>query len=152
MLLCTVLCVVLLLVIFFFKQKTAYEMRISDWSSDVCSSDLKLFIGLRPCLYHRRALGTAVAVLQCAQVAKAVAEPRAFETFHPQAVADCRGPVACSLLLPGRGGRDVEHGQGRQGRGQFIVDRRQRFGKGGRILRRRRRGPGSESICVKRWQ
>src|SRR3546814_16989254 len=28
------------MVIFFFKQKTAYEMRISDWSSDVCSSDL----------------------------------------------------------------------------------------------------------------
>src|SRR3546814_2690207 len=27
---------------FFFKQKTAYEMRISDWSSDVCSSDLVL--------------------------------------------------------------------------------------------------------------
>src|SRR3546814_8361790 len=30
----------ILLCIFFFKQKTAYEMRISDWSSDVCSSDL----------------------------------------------------------------------------------------------------------------
>src|SRR3546814_9359371 len=29
-----------LYVVFFFKQKTAYEMRISDWSSDVCSSDL----------------------------------------------------------------------------------------------------------------
>src|SRR3546814_7925295 len=28
------------IVFFFFKQKTAYEMRISDWSSDVCSSDL----------------------------------------------------------------------------------------------------------------
>src|SRR3546814_7596662 len=28
------------LFIFFFKQKTAYELRISDWSSDVCSSDL----------------------------------------------------------------------------------------------------------------
>src|SRR3546814_1078812 len=28
-------------VFFFFKQKTAYEMRISDWSSDVCSSDLQ---------------------------------------------------------------------------------------------------------------
>src|SRR3546814_9902043 len=27
---------------FFFKQKTAYEMRISDWSSDVCSSDLNI--------------------------------------------------------------------------------------------------------------
>src|SRR3546814_4526555 len=30
-----------LLCFFFFKQKTAYEMRISDWSSDVCSSDLQ---------------------------------------------------------------------------------------------------------------
>src|SRR3546814_2650553 len=30
--------------LFFFKQKTAYEMRISDWSSDVCSSDLSLFL------------------------------------------------------------------------------------------------------------
>src|SRR3546814_8619120 len=29
-----------MLLFFFFKQKTAYEMRISDWSSDVCSSDL----------------------------------------------------------------------------------------------------------------
>src|SRR3546814_437302 len=28
---------------FFFKQKTAYEMRISDWSSDVCSSDLRIW-------------------------------------------------------------------------------------------------------------
>src|SRR3546814_15994121 len=35
----TCLCTVLFFV-FFFKQKTAYEMRISDWSSDVCSSDL----------------------------------------------------------------------------------------------------------------
>src|SRR3546814_2426304 len=32
--------VVVVYVFFFFKQKTAYEMRISDWSSDVCSSDL----------------------------------------------------------------------------------------------------------------
>src|SRR3546814_10840051 len=36
--------------VFFFKQKTAYEMRISDWSSDVCSSDLfysrRLYAGL----------------------------------------------------------------------------------------------------------
>src|SRR3546814_7335228 len=33
-LVCTIVC--------FFKQKTAYEMRISDWSSDVCSSDLQI--------------------------------------------------------------------------------------------------------------
>src|SRR3546814_6004516 len=32
-------------IFFFFKQKTAYEMRISDWSSDVCSSDLDLIAG-----------------------------------------------------------------------------------------------------------
>src|SRR3546814_6049792 len=31
--------------VFFFKQKTAYEMRISDWSSDVCSSDLRFVSG-----------------------------------------------------------------------------------------------------------
>src|SRR3546814_6230408 len=31
---------IMLIFVFFFKQKTAYEMRISDWSSDVCSSDL----------------------------------------------------------------------------------------------------------------
>src|SRR3546814_16602560 len=31
--------------VFFFKQKTAYEMRISDWSSDVCSSDLSGKLG-----------------------------------------------------------------------------------------------------------
>src|SRR3546814_7029234 len=35
-------CVSVLDFVFFFKQKTAYEMRISDWSSDVCSSDLTL--------------------------------------------------------------------------------------------------------------
>src|SRR3546814_10190160 len=39
-----VVCIVIS--IFFFKQKTAYEMRISDWSSDVCSSDL-LAAGLK---------------------------------------------------------------------------------------------------------
>src|SRR3546814_9454058 len=40
-------------IFFFFKQKTAYEMRISDWSSDVCSSDLsvlasRLVAGTKP--------------------------------------------------------------------------------------------------------
>src|SRR3546814_2278762 len=35
--------------VFFFKQKTAYEMRISDWSSDVCSSDLlTLLLDINP--------------------------------------------------------------------------------------------------------
>src|SRR3546814_13297178 len=34
--------------VFIFKQKTAYEMRISDWSSDVCSSDLTAHIPMPP--------------------------------------------------------------------------------------------------------
>src|SRR3546814_10804400 len=34
---------------FVFKQKTAYEMRISDWSSDVCSSDLAVLADTLPC-------------------------------------------------------------------------------------------------------
>src|SRR3546814_4789393 len=38
--LCSEVCCVSGMYFFFFKQKTAYEMRISDWSSDVCSSDL----------------------------------------------------------------------------------------------------------------
>src|SRR3546814_1898311 len=37
---CFSLCFFIYICFFFFKQKTAYEMRISDWSSDVCSSDL----------------------------------------------------------------------------------------------------------------
>src|SRR3546814_9649828 len=41
---------------FFFKQKTAYEMRISDWSSDVCSSDLTCLVRS-----HRRPLGRPTA-------------------------------------------------------------------------------------------
>src|SRR3546814_17654055 len=36
--------VVFCFILFFFKQKTAYEMRISDWSSDVCSSDVALAV------------------------------------------------------------------------------------------------------------
>src|SRR3546814_6792317 len=43
-----------LVVFFFFKQKTSYERRISDWSSDVCSSDLHL---ARLVLVGRRAAG-----------------------------------------------------------------------------------------------
>src|SRR3546814_17380372 len=39
---------------FFCKQKTAYEMRISDWSSDVCSSDLRAVAALPPRAAHGR--------------------------------------------------------------------------------------------------
>src|SRR3546814_9780685 len=49
------MCVWCFIVVFFFKQKTAYEMRISDWSSDVCSSDLLLPDFTRLC--HTRSAG-----------------------------------------------------------------------------------------------
>src|SRR3546814_1582854 len=50
-------------VFFFFKQKTAYEMRISDWSSDVCSSDLpRVDLGAQP-VDHRLTLGQGRPVL-----------------------------------------------------------------------------------------
>src|SRR3546814_4523277 len=38
--------------VFVFKQKTAYEMRISDWSSDVCSSDLRIEMGIIALIGH----------------------------------------------------------------------------------------------------
>src|SRR3546814_13380405 len=52
-----------LLLVFFFKQKTAYEMRISDWSSDVCSSDLGAGgrpLSAPPAQYVDRAIGPHV--------------------------------------------------------------------------------------------
>src|SRR3546814_6372110 len=42
--------------IFFFKQKTAYDMRISDWSSDVCSSDLSSAPRESPAILEAQAL------------------------------------------------------------------------------------------------
>src|SRR3546814_5801705 len=50
-------------IVFFFKQKTAYELRISDWSSDVCSSDLKLRHARRQAVVERRA-AIAVRIVQ----------------------------------------------------------------------------------------
>src|SRR3546814_10407990 len=47
---------------FFFKQKTAYEMRISDWSSDVCSSDLGFQGGVRR---HRVAFRDGLVASAC---------------------------------------------------------------------------------------
>src|SRR3546814_3436279 len=48
--------------LFFFKQKTAYEMRISDWSSDVCSSDLQPMIerGIGEAIEQRIGIGRKI--------------------------------------------------------------------------------------------
>src|SRR3546814_6461509 len=43
-----------MLMLFFFKQKTAYDMRISDWSSDVCSSDLEVLLSIEQAVVEYR--------------------------------------------------------------------------------------------------
>src|SRR3546814_6674239 len=55
--------------VFFFKQNTAYEMRISDWSSDVCSSDL-LRIEARGALVDRDALLALLRLLGRARISR----------------------------------------------------------------------------------
>src|SRR3546814_4274868 len=50
-------------IFFFFKQKTAYDMRISDWSSDVCSSDLSSALPpAAPCRKSNAATGRAAVI------------------------------------------------------------------------------------------
>src|SRR3546814_3370150 len=65
---------------FFFKQKTAYEMRISDWSSDVCSSDLsrarQRFRAARPVGRADRRRGRAQGRGRRSQIRNAVARRR----------------------------------------------------------------------------
>src|SRR3546814_17164298 len=66
--------------VFFFKQKTAYEMRISDWSSDVCSSDLAIIdiAEVESGLVHREAeTGERIGLGAGAVVEVDVAAPQA---------------------------------------------------------------------------
>src|SRR3546814_10792125 len=77
------LCLFSMVMFFFFKQKTAYEMRISDWSSDVCSSDL---CG-RPFRIHERMFGLQVEA--CAEAASGARQHhRAHGTVINQRVQD----------------------------------------------------------------
>src|SRR3546814_8209602 len=55
----------LLFFLFFFKQKTAYELRISDWSSDVCSSDLAPGIVRQVILLARAIVDGGIAEADC---------------------------------------------------------------------------------------
>src|SRR3546814_9771358 len=62
---------------FFFKQKTAYEMRISDWSSDVCSSDLSELDGVDQQVQQR--------LLQLALVGAQRGQPVVVQQLDPEA-------------------------------------------------------------------
>src|SRR3546814_10116608 len=101
---------------FFFKQKTAYEIRSSDWSSDVCSSDLPAG---RPCR-HRPALAlprsTQRGELSCA----AVGRLRSFRSLRRMPPVSPRPPISWMKCPdapgtagppfgpPSRGGSDMQ--------------------------------------------
>src|SRR3546814_16679835 len=81
-----------------FKQKTAYDMRISDWSSDVCSSDLR----------HYRLWGTDVGHLGCFRgghlSAQRQAEPYRRSSIHPRETERLRSNSSLHAAK-GRGAR-----------------------------------------------
>src|SRR3546814_6001826 len=97
-----------MLCFFFFKQKTAYEMRISDWSSDVCSSDLL-----------NRAMEAASERLDFEEAARLRDQVAMIRTLQARQyvegqVADMdllacamQGTHACVLLLAFRDGRNL---------------------------------------------
>src|SRR3546814_1396820 len=71
---------------FFFKQKTAYEMRISDWSSDVCSSDLFLPIGIGGQIYYAEGLEKLASNIEEVRPTIMVVVPRLFEVLRARMV------------------------------------------------------------------
>src|SRR3546814_1248460 len=79
-------------VVFFFKQKTAYEMRISDWSSDVCSSDLHADIRRCCCFIHQETVMPFQGSCHCGAVRFTVnADPRSEERrVGKECVSTCR--------------------------------------------------------------
>src|SRR3546814_18055151 len=77
--------------VFFFKQKKAYEMRMSDWSSDVCSSDLAR-------VYHSP-IRKPSSTLPSRAAARADARSSSGRTQHPSVPAR-RSPRAANLWRP----------------------------------------------------
>src|SRR3546814_3348937 len=90
-------------VIFFFKQKTAYEMRISDWSSDVCSSDLMA----TDSVVSRRMID------HCAAMALCTDRPNAVGDKGSSAAKDCNRPKL-RLVSPCREARSEERRVGKE--------------------------------------
>src|SRR3546814_2521707 len=70
-------------VFFFFKQKTAYEMRISDWSSDVCCSDLSDSLRYALTLQAAETLLMAATAARSAEIALTAQDVAAFDDGSP---------------------------------------------------------------------
>src|SRR3546814_14335139 len=115
----------------FFKQKTAYEMRISDWSSDVCSSDLKSRPKENP--FEVREKSTRMLKSQTAS-RSAASGPRQYARPGFLVIASAGLPRAC----------------GPRNDGKLCVARRQCLRVNSRIASRseeRRVGKGVGSTC-----
>src|SRR3546814_1806689 len=102
---------------FFFKQKTAYEMRISDWSSDVCSSDLLhdevqrfanvlkdlgVAKGDRVAIYMPMIPELPVAMLACARIG--APHSVVFGGFSPDSLIDRINDAECKVVVTADGG------------------------------------------------
>src|SRR3546814_3167916 len=79
-------------VFFFFKQKTAYEMRISDWSSDVCSSDLAL---------DQQRLGGMVKSAIADRLRELDVPPRLGQALHPALAEGRHQPLLDAMVKCG---------------------------------------------------
>src|SRR3546814_1513554 len=71
---------------FFFKQKTAYEMRISDWSSDVCSSDLHPIPGIENHGLAPVFVGSKGRILRTHEMHRKAYHQGVYLVRHPEAV------------------------------------------------------------------
>src|SRR3546814_20346077 len=115
---------------FFFKQKTAYEMRISDWSSDVCSSDLRLLAQSR--LFRHGAARLRIALRhQRIAAGQLVAFPILFR----------RQAVSGQMALQGLVGPAVDQAEDAIGRGEAPARSDER-----------RVGKECVSTCRSRWR
>src|SRR3546814_3885619 len=84
--------------IFFFKQKTAYELRISDWSSDVCSSDLAVRITRRT--RSARAESKHWKIALCSESAGSSVAPWRTAASITSAPAETSGSLLASTTVP----------------------------------------------------
>src|SRR3546814_8912718 len=90
--------------VFFFKQKTAYEMRISDWSSDVCSSDLDDQIPVEPVTEQWRKPAIALRRFECVEAPVGQARNARLE-IEPEEMHRCEHDVGNAASI------DVQRGQ-----------------------------------------
>src|SRR3546814_5172213 len=91
---------------FFFKQKTAYEMRISDWSSDVCSSDL---LECRPSSGKGHGSGISLGIVLIAAWMPSAAKSCISSSYKSATVRGRRASILSSPRLVRQSRRSEEH-------------------------------------------